>query len=129
MFALADFAATTRPTPRALALWESYVGRGAPSNAAGNRHGYGRTREEASQHAGHHANQLPWERHRRVWLSDHPSQEALCWAVLGGDLANPPLPLSPEGERIVRLAQAGHHVLAVEAYHAACDAGTNLYLP
>lgn len=51
-------------------LWPSYVGEGAPSNAAGARVGLGATEEEAHDAANHWANQAPWARARRVTLND-----------------------------------------------------------
>lgn len=51
-------------------LWQSYVGAGAPSNASGQRTGYGVTKRTASADASHWNNQAPYERFRRVWLTD-----------------------------------------------------------
>lgn len=51
-------------------LWCSYVGRGAPSNAAGNRTGLGATKIAAHESAGHWANQAPYARTRRIVLTD-----------------------------------------------------------
>lgn len=60
-----------------VALWCSYVGRGAPSNAAGSRIGYGRSRQEASEAAAHWHNQAPWERFRRVRFLDQGSADVV----------------------------------------------------
>jgi len=51
-------------------VWMSYVGKGAPSNASGARVGLGWTKAEASARAEHWNNQAPYERFRRVTLSD-----------------------------------------------------------
>lgn len=51
-------------------LWQSYVGKGAPSNASGQRTGYGATKRAASEAAGHWNNQAPYERFRRVSVAD-----------------------------------------------------------
>ena len=58
-------------------LWKSYVGRGAPSNAAGERTGYGRTKVEAHRAAGHWANQAPWKRTKRVVVTDLTEADAI----------------------------------------------------
>ena len=50
----------------------SYIGKGAPSNAAGRRTGYGRTKAEASEAAQHWANQAPWERFKKTTVVDLP---------------------------------------------------------
>jgi len=75
----------------AVELWESYVGRGAPSNASGRKTGYGRTREEAHVNADHWANQSAWARCRRVTVSDlgprgvTTRDEEIAWEVCGMD--------------------------------------------
>lgn len=51
-------------------LWQSYVGRGAPSNASGQRTGYGATKKSASENAAHWNNQAPYEKFRRVSIAD-----------------------------------------------------------
>lgn len=55
-----------------LELWLSYVGPKAPSNASGAREGLGETKEQATAAAEHFANQAPFEKFRRVTLSDWP---------------------------------------------------------
>jgi len=55
---------------KTVTLWLSYVGEGAPSNAAGTRVGLGATEEQARDAAGHWANQAPWARARQVTLID-----------------------------------------------------------
>ncbi len=55
---------------QAVELWLSYVGKNAPSNAAGNRVGLGYTKEEATERAAPWANQAPWEKHKRVLVTD-----------------------------------------------------------
>jgi len=107
-------------------LWQSYVGRGAPPNAAGSRSGLGRTKREASVAAGHHATQAPWEKFRRVTLLDRrraPSlttrEEAAIWAEI--ELIG----LSPRAEHVqavaaaTSLAHQGRVASAWLALHAA----------
>lgn len=53
-------------------LWQSYIGPKAPSNASGAREGLGETKEQATAAAEHWANQAPFEKFRRVTLSDWP---------------------------------------------------------
>ena len=55
---------------KTLRLWESYVGTGAPNNAAGRRSGLGWTKSQASKMARHWNNHVAWERFRRVTLVD-----------------------------------------------------------
>ena len=52
-------------------LWQSYVGKGAPSNASGQRTGYGVTKAAASKDAAHWNNQASHERFRRVSIADY----------------------------------------------------------
>lgn len=59
-------------------LWQSYVGDGAPSNAAGGRSGLGWTQEQASENACHWNNQAPWERFKKITLLDHATAPSLA---------------------------------------------------
>jgi hypothetical protein len=74
----------------AVELWMSYVGHSAPSNATGGKVGLGWTKEQASEHASHWANQASHERFRKVTLVDHAvppaldtDQSRLAWRALG----------------------------------------------
>jgi hypothetical protein len=71
-------------------IFESYVGKGAPSNAAGSRVGYGLTKEQAHENAGHWANQAAWAKTRKVAVSDVSKpggmtsrDEKIAWEVCG----------------------------------------------
>jgi len=74
-------------------IFVSYVGKGAPSNAAGARRGYGLTEAQAHKRAAHWANQAPYKRARRITVSDvadvskHGLQavdwEKIAWDVCG----------------------------------------------
>lgn len=61
---------------KAVELWQSYVGPGAPRNAAVEKTGLGWTKEQASELAGHWHNQAPWEKFCKVTLLDHAGPSA-----------------------------------------------------
>jgi hypothetical protein len=63
-------AAERGPTLSAVTLWQSYIGKGAPSNRSGSRTGFGSTRAAASKAAAHWNNQASHEKFRRVTLFD-----------------------------------------------------------
>lgn len=79
---------TTQTTLTSVELFESYVGRGAPPNAAGTRHGYGLTRDQAHRNAAHWPNQAPWARIRKITVSDVSTasgmtsrDERIAWGI------------------------------------------------
>jgi hypothetical protein len=105
-------------------LWLSYIRSGAPSNAAPARTGIGRTKAEASAAAGHHANQAPYERFRRLEVYDStpppPREEAAVWdalSVCDGSY----LPPTAEGSAILAEARAGRMAAALTRYYRALD--------
>lgn len=84
---------------KCITIWESYIGKGAPSNAAGSRRGYGLTKEDAYKNAAHWANQAAWAKERRLTICDQakPSStttrdEKIAWDVVGADPAFEPDP-------------------------------------
>jgi hypothetical protein len=109
-------------TMATIRIWESYVGRGAPSNASGSRVGYGWTRAQASEAAGHWNNQAPWERFRRVEISDGPvltaKEERVTACILPDDVC---AEFASRATRATlaecwRLARAGRGASAIELY-------------
>jgi hypothetical protein len=104
---------------RSITIWESYVGKGAPSNRAGARRGYGLTKETAHRNAGHWANQAAWAKARRVTISDHdrpPSmttrEEKIAWDICGipGEFV-PPTKLEKECAALIRQGKYASAVL------------------
>jgi len=81
-----------RPYPvlKCVEIFESYVGKGAPSNASGARRGYGLTKKQAHENAGHFANQAPWARVRKITVIDQAKRpmmtaadELVAWQICG----------------------------------------------
>lgn len=104
-------------------IWESYVGRGAPSNRAGARHGYGLTREQAHSNAEHWANQAAWAKARQVTICDQekPSSltsrdEKIAWDVCGipGEFV-PPSKLQRECAELIHRGKYATAILKVLA--------------
>jgi hypothetical protein len=125
---------SSETTTKAIQLWQSYIKRGAPSNAAGTRNGLGRTKEEASKDAGHWNNQAPWEGFRRVWIYDEiprknciSNNEALAWELLSW--LDDTLPPTKEGKDVLALMKQRLFASAIYAYYEAKDAGKELVRP
>lgn len=115
-------------------LYESYVGKGAPSNAYGSRRGYGRTPTEAHQHADHWANQLPWARIRYIAVVDQeraPSlttrDEEVAWALIGNRHEH--WTPTPEHTALVALLHKGLFATAIRTYFDYLDRGIVLLRP
>jgi len=103
---------------RTVTLWKSYVGKGAPSNRAGDRVGYGLTKEAASEAAGHWANQAPWERFKRVTIDDQarPSSlttedEIAAWEIVG--VPDEYVPATVLDKELASLIRSGKYATAV----------------
>jgi len=112
-----------RPSVPAVGLWCSYVGDGAPSNAAGARTGLGTTQEEAHAAAGHWANQAAYARCRRIVLADRALpvfEDAVARRYFTNALSNPePTPSEIEAARILKANDwAGGWASAWRALHA-----------
>lgn len=88
-----------KKTDLCITIWESYVGRGAPSNKSGARRGYGLTEDEAHRNAEHWANQAAFAKARRLTICDRDKpasttsrEEKIAWDVCGWDPAFAPDP-------------------------------------
>ena len=109
-----------RPGARyAIEIYESYVGKGAPSNAAGARRGYGLTPAQAHANAGHWANQAPWARVRKIGVSDHPTRqpgslnEKIAFAV-AGEAADVEFDVLPrQWRQAIREIEKGRYATAI----------------
>jgi hypothetical protein len=102
---------------KTITLWESYVGDGAPSNAAGARFGLGWTKKEASRAAEHWNNQAPYERFRRVVLIDRsqpggPVTEGDYAAEKALDFLELKPTLSKDEQEAMRLLREGRYASA-----------------
>ena len=111
--------------------WQSYIKRGAPTNAAGAQSGIGRTKQEASADANHWQNQAAWEGFRRVQISNESEtspfsteSETLAWSLV--EWLESTLPPTQEGKRILQLMKKRQFATAVLEYFAARDAGIDL---
>lgn len=100
----------------AIEIIESYVSSKAPANAYARR-GYGYTRKQAHDNAGHWNNQAPFARTRKVSVSDYSeavpysSDAVIAWAVVGGEAG---LEFSAWGEKARALIEAGKYAQAVQ---------------
>jgi hypothetical protein len=101
-----------------ITLWKSYVGKGAPSNAAGSRVGYGVTKAQASEAAGHWNNQAPYEKFKRVTISDQPQassftsqDEIAAWEIVG--IPGEFVPKTALDKEIEKLIQNGKYATAI----------------
>lgn len=101
-------------------LWCSYVGRGAPSNAAGSHVGYGLTKEQAIKAAAHWNNQAPYAKYRRVTIFDQLSLHAVQLADTEAFLSIVPDLSSPEYE----FSTPSQRKLSAEAWRLARDGKT-----
>lgn len=100
------------------AIYESYIGKGAPTNAAGSRRGYGLTPDQAHRDAQHWANQAPWARTRKIIVSDvnKPSSmtsrdEQIAWHVCG--FPGEYVPIMQSQRECSRLIREGRYATAI----------------
>lgn len=95
---------------------ESYVGKGAPSNVAGPRVGYGYTRAQAHNAADHWNNQAPFARTRTVTVCNYLKAEPytrdceIAWRIVGGEAG---LEFNSWGEEVRELLASGKYASAV----------------
>ena len=120
---------------KSVSLWKSYVGRGAPSNAAGSKVGYGRTKEEAREYAGHWNNQAPWAREKRIEIYDHddrrfrfPDEEEAAWTATIGGYEISGLPLTPGAREVKALLNRFLYASAILRYFELADGGDHFVM-
>lgn len=119
---------------KTIKLWKSYVKRGAPSNGFGSCTGYGWTKEQASDDAGHFNNQAPWEGFKLVTISDldykpkwASKDEQHAWEIIGW--IDETLTPTKRGQAILDLYNQNKYASAVIAYFAAIEANELLVKP
>ena len=112
---------------KSVRLWKSYVGGGAPSNAAGDRVGYGRTKKEAIERAAHWNNQAPWACEKRIVIYDHDrrfeGEEEEAWTATIGGYEISGLPLTPGARKVKALLNRGLYASAIMRYFELADGG------
>ena len=103
---------------RSVTLWKSYVGKGAPSNAAGQRVGHGVTKAQASEAACHWNNQAPYEKFKRVTISDElkassftGKDEIAAWEIVG--IPGEFVPKTALDKEIEKLIHNGKYATAI----------------
>ena len=103
---------------RSVTLWKSYVGKGAPSNRAGERVGYGLTKEAAREAAGHWSNQAPYAKFKRVTINDSSStggltgeSEIAAWEIVG--VPDEFLPATAWDKELASLIRSGKYATAI----------------